>query len=88
MPTAPRRFRVPSFAVFRAASWSALLDEFPKLEKRLLNEASNELIAAQDQMLLLGRKTAAERLATFLDAALAQRRQGSPGSRRRGRICR
>lgn len=49
-----------------------LLDEFPKLEKRLLNEASNELIAAQDQMLLLGRKTAVERLASFL-AALAQR---------------
>jgi len=51
-----------------------LLDEFPKLEKRLLNEASNELIAAQDQMLLLGRKTAAERLSTFLDALA--RRQG------------
>ena len=49
-----------------------LLDELPKLEKRLLNEASNELIAAQDQMLLLGRKTAVERLATFL-AALARR---------------
>jgi CRP/FNR family transcriptional regulator len=52
-----------------------LFDELPKLEKRLLNEASNELIAAQDQMLLLGRKTAAERLSTFL-AALA-RRQGA-----------
>ena len=50
-------------------------DEFPKLEKRLLNEASNELIAAQDQMLLLGRKTAVERLSTFL-TALARRQGG------------
>jgi len=44
----------------------ALLDDFPALEKRLLETASNELVAAQDQMLLLGRKTARERLASFL----------------------
>jgi CRP/FNR family transcriptional regulator, anaerobic regulatory protein len=44
----------------------ALFTEFPALEKRLLETAGNELIAAQDQMLLLGRKTAAERVATFL----------------------
>lgn len=44
----------------------ALLSEFPKLERRLLGEAANELIVAQDQMLLLGRKTAKERVATFL----------------------
>jgi len=49
-----------------------LFDDLPKLEKRLLDEASNELIAAQDQMLLLGRKTAAERLSSFL-FALARR---------------
>jgi CRP/FNR family transcriptional regulator, anaerobic regulatory protein len=44
----------------------ALFAEFPALETRLLETAGNELIAAQDQMLLLGRKTAAERLASFL----------------------
>lgn len=44
----------------------ALLDEFPALERRLLAVASNELAAAQDQMLLLGRKTAIERIASFL----------------------
>lgn len=44
----------------------ALFEEIPKLEKRLLGLASNELAAAQDQMLLLGRKTAAEKVATFL----------------------
>jgi CRP/FNR family transcriptional regulator len=44
----------------------ALLDEFPAMEKRLLEVAANELVAAQEQMLLLGRKTARERLASFL----------------------
>ncbi len=44
----------------------ALFDEFPQLEKRLLEISSNELIAAQDQMVLLGRKSAIERIASFL----------------------
>jgi len=43
-----------------------LFSEMPKLERRLLAMASNELAAAQDQMVLLGRKTAAEKLASFL----------------------
>ena len=51
----------------------ALLDDFPLMEKRLLQVASNELVAAQEQMLLLGRKTARERLASFL---VMQSRQG------------
>jgi CRP/FNR family transcriptional regulator len=51
----------------------ALLDDFPAMEKRLLQVASNELVAAQEQMLLLGRKTARERVASFL---LAQSRLG------------
>jgi CRP/FNR family transcriptional regulator, anaerobic regulatory protein len=50
-----------------------LLDDFPLMEKRLLEVASNELVAAQEQMLLLGRKTARERLASFL---IMQSRQG------------
>ncbi|MFD2262938.1 helix-turn-helix domain-containing protein [Lacibacterium aquatile] len=45
-----------------------LLQAFPAMEKRLLGIAANELAVAQDQMLLLGRKTAAERLASFLIA--------------------
>jgi CRP/FNR family transcriptional regulator, anaerobic regulatory protein len=44
----------------------ALLPEHPALERRLLGEAAHELVAAQDQMLLLGRKTAMERVASFL----------------------
>ena len=52
----------------------ALLEDFPLMEKRLLEVASNELVAAQEQMLLLGRKTARERVASFL---LAQSRLGT-----------
>ncbi|MDX6751636.1 helix-turn-helix domain-containing protein [Geminicoccaceae bacterium 1502E] len=43
-----------------------LLDEFPALEHELLGRASSELAAAQEQMLLLGRKTARERVASFV----------------------
>ena len=43
-----------------------LIDDFPAMERRLLEVASNELVAAQEQMLLLGRKTARERVASFL----------------------
>lgn len=61
----------------------ALLDDFPAMEQRLLQVASNELVAAQEQMLLLGRKTARERLASFL---MAQSRQGSACQAVRGRF--
>lgn len=44
----------------------ALLDKYPHLERRMLGLASNELIQAQDQMMLLGRKTAKEKIVTFL----------------------
>ena len=43
-----------------------LLADFPRMEHRLLGIASNELAAAQNQMLLLGRKSAREKLASFL----------------------
>jgi CRP/FNR family transcriptional regulator len=43
-----------------------LLGDFPALERRLLERAATELVAAQEQMLLLGRKTARERVASFL----------------------
>ena len=53
------------------------------MEKRLLEVAANELVAAQEQMLLLGRKTARERLASFL---LMQSRQGMPCGHSRQRF--
>lgn len=55
-----------SLCRFRREKLEALFDEMPGLEKRVLGVASNELRAAQDQMLLLGRKTAQEKLSTFL----------------------
>jgi CRP/FNR family transcriptional regulator len=54
------------FCRFPRARLRKLLDDFPAMEKRLLEVAGNELVAAQEQMLLLGRKTARERLASFL----------------------
>ncbi len=45
-----------------------VFSRFPALERRLLDVASHELIVAQEQMLLLGRKSAIERLASFIDS--------------------
>ncbi len=68
---------------FQRAKLRALLDDFPQMEKRLLEVGSDELAAAQEQMLLLGRKTARERLASFL---LMLSRQGLPCGRFRQRF--
>jgi CRP/FNR family transcriptional regulator len=43
-----------------------LFEEFPRLEKRVYSLTLKELAAAHEQMLLLGRKTAREKLASFL----------------------
>ncbi len=51
---------------FRRKEFEDLLDRFPRLEKKLLGVANDELAAAQEQMLLLGRKSARERIASFL----------------------
>ncbi len=51
---------------FPRQNLESMLDEFPHLEKRLLGVVSNELAQAQDQMLLLGRKTAREKVVSFL----------------------
>ena len=48
----------------------ALLGEMPKLERKLLGTTAHELAAAQDQMVLLGRKTAKERVASFFVSLL------------------
>ncbi len=48
------------------ARFERLVDEVPGLARRLLTATSDELRAAQDQMLLLGRKTAMEKIASFL----------------------
>lgn len=53
---------------FPRARLRALIDDFPAMEQRLLRVASAELVAAQEQMLLLGRKSAREKMASFLMA--------------------
>jgi len=48
------------------AAFERLIDEVPGFARRLLDVTSHELRVAQDQMLLLGRKTATEKVASFL----------------------
>ncbi len=58
------------------AAFERLIDETPGFAKRLLTAASHELRAAQDQMLLLGRKTATEKVASFL-LLIAEQQNGA-----------
>jgi CRP/FNR family transcriptional regulator len=55
-----------TYCRFARKKLERLLADFPAMEHRLLGIASNELAAAQDQMLLLGRKTAREKVASFI----------------------
>lgn len=52
--------------LFHRSRFERLLKETPALEKRLLEMTLDELDAARDWMLLLGRKTAQEKIASFL----------------------
>lgn len=69
---------------FKRSRLEALLEEIPELEKRLLGMARHELVEAQDQILLLGRKTAKERITTFIlmlsDRAQRRGEQSNPVS--------
>jgi CRP/FNR family transcriptional regulator, anaerobic regulatory protein len=51
---------------FPHARLRAAIDDIPILERQLLNFATAELATAHEQMLLLGRKNARERVASFL----------------------
>ena len=66
---------------FQRGKLEGAMERFPQLEKRLLGVASHELAVAQEQMLLLGRKTAKERLASFLiRLSRGAERRGQPAS--------
>ena len=56
-----------------------LIGRRPGLARRLLELLSRELISAQDQLLLLGRKNAQERLASFLLMRLERSGHAGPG---------
>ena len=63
---------------FSRTAFTALTDSKPHLLKALHNAATHELALAQDHMVLLGRRTAEEKVATFL-ACLRERRKRSGG---------
>ena len=51
---------------FARSRFDGFVEAHPRLERRLYSLAANELAAARQQLVLLGRKTAAERVASFL----------------------
>ncbi|MCK0167711.1 Crp/Fnr family transcriptional regulator [Jannaschia sp. S6380] len=55
-----------TLCMFRRSAFEALLRDTPHVADRLLEMALDELDAAREWMLLLGRKTAREKVATFL----------------------
>lgn len=60
--------------------FEGMVETYPAMERRLRAMASNELAAAQEQMVMLGRKTAQERVASFLLGLIRrQERQGRDG---------
>ena len=63
------------YCLFPRRQFERVVDEFRPMEKQLLARASNELVAAQEQMVMLGRKTAQEKIASFLMALLERNRR-------------
>ncbi|MEQ8332458.1 cyclic nucleotide-binding domain-containing protein [Nisaea sp.] len=57
---------------FPRTKLEALLQEIPTLEHRLFARASEEMSLMQEQIVLLGRKTAAERVASFFRGLAAR----------------
>lgn len=55
-----------SLCRYQRDAFERLIDEVPGFARRLLAVTSHELRAAQDQMVLLGRKSASEKVASFL----------------------
>ena len=72
-----------AFTLGLARRRSEPIRRFPPMERRLREIVSADLEAAQDHMLTLGRKTAQERVATFL-LGLARREAAMAGGLRRG----
>ena len=64
---------------FSRARFDCFIDTHPHLERRLYAIAAHELAAARQQVVLLGRKTAAERVASFLLMLDARRTSSSDG---------
>ena len=66
---------------FPRSRFEAFIDEHPAMGRELYRLAAHELAAAQEQMVLLGRKTSAERIASFLLHLLGRTRSAeTPGT--------
>ena len=63
---------------FRRGPFEKMVTDTPHIAERMLEMALDELDAARDWMLLLGRKTAREKVASFL--LMVHRRSAAPGS--------
>jgi CRP/FNR family transcriptional regulator len=59
-----------TLCMFRRSDFERLIDEVPHVAQRLLQMSLDELDAAREWMLLLGRKTAREKVATLLAIVL------------------
>lgn len=62
---------------FKRQPFEQLVEEIPHVSQRMLEMALDELNAAREWMVLLGRKTAREKIATFIDMIV--RRSTVPG---------
>lgn len=62
---------------FQRRPFENLVEEVPHISQRMLEMALDELSAAREWMVLLGRKTAREKIATFLEMII--RRSTVPG---------
>jgi len=63
---------------FNRKGYMGVVEQFPELESALLSRFTSDLSAAQAHMLLLGRKTARERVASFLrDLSARAARRGA-----------
>lgn len=62
---------------FERRPFEAIVEEVPHISQRMMEMALDELQAAREWMVLLGRKTAREKIATFLEMVV--RRSAVPG---------
>lgn len=65
---------------FPRSRFGAFVEAHPDLERGLYRLAAHELAAAQAQMVLLGRKTAEERVASFFVALLERAERAAGGA--------
>lgn len=63
---------------FEIKPFERMVQETPHVAQRLMELALDELDAARDWMLLLGRKTAREKIATFIDMLAQRKIAGNP----------